>query len=227
MADEFFKEEPVAEEPQAPEKIKLGNEEFAQEELQKLVGLGKLAEEYESKYNRPISQYYPEYTKSQQKLKELEDQLAEAKAPKPNQVELSPEQLKVQARQQAKELGILTVDEVNTYIDQRLAGVKIMDKIDGLIKTTQEIGKPVPTRQQILDHMQDEGYRDPEKAYKDLFENELKNWELNQAKKMKPPTFDTQTSSTAGAKTPPEPTSLNKNNLGERLRAVLGRDGSG
>ena len=126
MADDLFgeKKEEEIEEKQEPEKIKLGDKEYTQDELSKLVGLGEFAQEVETKQNRKLDKIYPDYVKATQRLSELEKELEETKAPKapPSEgTELTPEQIKEQALIEAKKLGLISVNDVNEYIDSRLA----------------------------------------------------------------------------------------------------------
>src|SRR3990167_2990495 len=108
MADnDFLKEPETPEEPEKqeePEKIKIGEREFTQEELNRRIGLSDVAIESEEKYDRPISKYWPEYTKSQQRIKELEEKLQSAEQTTLAPTAGSPEETKTQALKQAKEL---------------------------------------------------------------------------------------------------------------------------
>ena len=71
------------EEVQETEKITIGDQEFGQEELEELVGLGRIGKEAQEKFNTSIDKVYPEFTKATQRVKELEGsetELAELKA---------------------------------------------------------------------------------------------------------------------------------------------------
>src|SRR4030043_1617793 len=54
-------EDVKVEEPVEPEKIKLGEEEYTQDELNSLVGLGKIAKEAEDKYNVKVEGIWPKF----------------------------------------------------------------------------------------------------------------------------------------------------------------------
>jgi hypothetical protein len=71
MADDFFQEDQQGE----SQKIKVGEKEYTQDELNTLVGLGQIAQEVETRYNTKIDRVYPEFTKSQQKLKTYESEI--------------------------------------------------------------------------------------------------------------------------------------------------------
>jgi len=72
---DFFDEtklEEKEEETTEPEKIKVGEKEYTQDELNKVVGLGETASEYEQKWNSPIKDIYKGYTQTTQEKKELD-----------------------------------------------------------------------------------------------------------------------------------------------------------
>ena len=73
MADDnFFKPEENAEVATEIEKVKVGEKEYSQDELSKLVGLGEKWTETETKFNTKMDRVVPEYTKATQKIKEYE-----------------------------------------------------------------------------------------------------------------------------------------------------------
>src|SRR3990167_6585037 len=78
---DFFAEEDAQDEQpesQEPEKVKIGEKEYSQEDLAKLVGDGEKVAELEGKWNTKIDKLYPEYTKSRQELADLKKQQEEA-----------------------------------------------------------------------------------------------------------------------------------------------------
>ena len=106
MTDEPKKEEM---EPQDT-KVKVGEKEYSQDELSQLVGLGETAQEFETKWNRKIGDFYPDYTQKSQKLAEFEKaeadrQRVELQA-KADANELSPEESRRLVLQQPKEYGL-------------------------------------------------------------------------------------------------------------------------
>src|SRR3990167_7831006 len=210
MPDDFFEEkkneqETPEEKGQEEEKIKLGDKEYTQDELSKLVGLGEFAQEVETKQNRKLDKIYPDYVKATQRLSELEKELEETKAPKapPSEgTELTPEQIKEQALIEAKKLGLISVNDVNEYIDSRLAARDLQEDIEAVVELAKEEGKPEIESLRLVEHMQETGIRNPQKAYNDLFEKELDDWKTKQLDKVKKPGMVTETESTAGSKQP-------------------------
>ena len=237
MSDFFDKkQEEKVEEPQT---IKLGEKEYSQEELTKLVGLGETPQEYETKRNRPIKDFYPDYTQKSQKLAEFEKNQAEqarqleeqkqkdldAKAQKGQ--DLSPEEARVMARKQAHELGIVTDDtfstEVNKAVANALAAKDLIEDVRGVIDGAKEKGQPQTTPEDLLKYMDENGVKSPEKAYKLMYENEIDKWKEEQLKKIKPAGFMTQDNPTAGAKAPPPPQPITRDNLAQAIRDSLTR----
>lgn len=229
MADEFFdkEEQPKEEVKEEVEKIKVGEAEYTQEELSKLVGLGKTASEYEEKYDRPISQYYPQYQKEHKENIELRDKIKEfEKTPSQPTVpgeQLSEEQVRTQAIEQAEKLGLLHKGNIKQIIADEIEGYRLLDTIDETITDAKEAGKPSVNSERLLEHMRETGIRVPGKAYNDLFETELDKWKEGQVKKIKPEGMTTQETTTAGSKQPPEPTKVTKDSLQEAIRTHLER----
>jgi len=93
--DDFFEDKNKTDE---TPKVKVGDKEYTQEELSGLVGLGETAKEYETKWNRKISEFYPDYTQKSQRLSELEKKDAE-------RARVADEQLKREQEEKDKELA--------------------------------------------------------------------------------------------------------------------------
>ena len=228
--DDFFQEEEKQEE-QEPEKIKLGEDEYTQEELQKLVGLGKLGIEAQEKYKTDLTKVWPEFTKKSQKLSEYEEKIKEYEE-KDKQaleqkaqtgVELSPEEIRKQALAQADELGLIHKGNVTQFVNQVLAAKDLINESEQIVAKAEEDGKPKTTVDELLRHMDETGIKSPEKAYKDMFEAELDKWKEEQLMKVKQPGLVTEGSSTAGGKQP-ELVRVTNDNLKQMLSSVLNRE---
>ncbi len=230
MAD-FYKEPTDPTESDAPEKIKLGEKEYSQEELQTLVGLGESAKSLETQWNTKIDKLMPEFTKKTQRLAEIEpewEQFKKAKEEaenKPQPGAPTPEE-KEQARKALVDLlggEVVRKDEFDQIYAQRRAAERLLDDIDVVIGDAKELGKPETSKEALLTHMQETGIRNPEKAYKDLFEEQLEKWKADQLTKAKPSGLFTQTASSAGSKQP-EPLKVTKDNLASMLSEVVSRE---
>ena len=218
------KEEKAEETPAAPTTIKVGEKEYTQEELSRKVGLGELADELETKWNTKIDRLYPEYTKSTQELSELrkyrEDQerLALEQKSKKGE-ELSPEETRKQALSQARELGIITKDEVNTYIASFLQARDLIDDTETVVSKAIEAGKPKTTAQDLINYMNETGIKNPEIAYKAKYDSELDTWKQEQLKKVKQDGMHTLNTSSAGGKQPEMPKLTTIDSLRDALKS--------
>lgn len=217
---------------EVPLKVKVGEKEYDQDSLAKLVGLGEMATELETKWNTPLNRVVPEFTKKSQRLAELEPEYNKLKqereqlaAKQSSGQEMTPDQ-----RDQAKKaivdlLGgdvMLTSDFDKQYALRR-AGEQLLEKTQNLVETAKKQGKPAVEVNKLLEYMSETGFKDPEKAYKDMFEPELDKWKEEQMKKVKPSGFLSQGISSAGSKNP-EPVKPTRNNLGQLLGNYVNRE---
>lgn len=212
MAEKDFFED-GDQEAQVPEKTKVGDKEYTQDELSALVGLGETARDIETKQNTKLDKVFPSFTKVSQENKELKDKLSEiekeqerfkqaitGEASKPD-----PEALRAQALEQAKSLGIPTLDDVRQIAFETLKGKETLDEIKAINKEAETLGQPKIDTKEFLEYAQQNGLDNvPVRAiYKLRYEAELDAWKTEQLNKVKQPDFQTQTTSTAGAKVPP------------------------
>lgn len=208
-------------------KITVGDAQYSQEELSRYVGLGKLGAEMEDKWNTKIDAVYPNYTRSREEVKSLQDQLAEAQAKIP-EATLTPdaEQSKEALRILKDQFGVVTKSDLRQLFDQQYeeksASEKLFNAVTGYSKEVDGTdGRPAFKAEEVLQHMQDTGIKDPMRAYKDKYENEIDAWKA--AILVKGEVRDSiisVTSPTAGAKQPNEvrPT---KDNLQQLLNDAL------
>jgi len=238
MADFFEKAEDkaeevveeVAEDAEAEElKIKVGEEEYSQDELNRLVDLGKIGVEAEEKHNTKIDKIWPDFTKDRQELIGLREEKAkwgeqqeakvEAKAEAGEQ--LSPEEQKKVVINQAKELGIVTKEDFNALWAQQRAGERLLDSCKSLEKDLDgKDGKPAFKTEDILSHMQETGIRNPQDAYDLKFKPELAKWRDDKLAGAKPDGMVSESSSSAGGKEPPK-VKVTKENFEEAVRESL------
>ena len=216
-----------------PEAVKVGDKAYTQEQLNELVQLGETAKEYEDKWNRKVSEFYPDYTQKSQRLAELEREEEERKQ---NEIkskvdagqELSPQELEQRIKDEARRYGLVTEDLVDKRVQEAVTNAletrKIMENIDVVIAENKEKGLPEVTPVKLAEYMQDNGIRYPDKAYKLMFESEIDKWKSEKLTSIKPTDMVTQNGSTAGAKEPGEQSSTTRDTLGEAIRASLTRN---
>ena len=213
-----------------PTEIEIGGKKYTQEELQGIIGFKTQVEELETKFNTKLDRLMPEFTKKTQRLAEIEpewEQLKKAKdeeANKPRPSTLTPEE-----KEQAKKalIDILGDDVVkrqdfDAFYAQRRSAEKLVEDIDTLIVKNKEDGKPFTNREDLLKHMSETGIRNPERAYKDMFDEQLDKWKEDQLKKVKPSGMFTQSNSDAGNKQP-NPLKVTKDNLASMIAEVVNR----
>lgn len=201
----------------------VGDDTYSQDELESLVGLGKMAREAEEKYNTPMDRVYPEYTKSRQQIKEMEAKL-EAKV---TTGEISQDEAG-QALKAAEQIGLVTKDTFKNalkenfyemYAEQRAA--------DKLLETTSTMekefngkdGRPKFRQREMLEYMRDTGINNPKLAYKAKYEKQIDAWKEKQLGSSGS-RAETISSSTAGSKQP-SPVSITNDNIDDLMREAL------
>ena len=200
-------------------KTKVGEEEFSDEELSRLVGLGKFASELETKWNTKVDRLMPEYTKATQEKKALEEELAQLR----NKPEVTDEEtLRQEALKEAKNLGLVTKDDFDVYYQQRRAGERILDETNSFVDSIKADGKPAVEALELLEYMATNGIKDPGIAYKVMKDKELDAWKESKLKELKPESIQTDTSSAASAKSPEE-VMVTRSNLRDQIRESINR----
>lgn len=234
MADnDFYKTEEVVEtpEPQAPEqvaeKIKVGEAEYTQDELNVLIEKGKFAKDIEDKQNIKLDKVWPGHQELSNKVRALEEENAGLKQAKTatkveTGVELSEAEQIAQAKVEAKKLGLLTVDEVDSYIDRRLEAVAIREDVQNVVSEARDKYGIATSEDDLLTYMVETGIRNPQLALKAKFEEQIDAWKTQQIDKAKKPGMVTDSTSSAGSKQPKaEP--VTKDNFGAKIDEVLDR----
>ena len=231
MADkDFFEEEKVVEQPEEPQKIKVGEKEYDQAELEKLVGLGEIGREMEEKWKTPIDRVYPEFTKSRQALSDRDRTIEELKAKTSQQVaqaptgQLSEEQRKL-ALEQLENLGVgpkAIADMTRNIYREEAAARDLLDDTNRVVSNASESGFPKTDPQALLNHMAETGIKNPQKAYNDMFSEELDKIKEEKLGSLRSSGMVTTSSSTAGSKQPsPNQTPRNRSDLAKAVLASL------
>ncbi len=231
--DEFLEEaevEETSEEEETAEeevkKIKIGDEEYTEDELKELVSLGKIGKEAEEKYQTKIDRVWPEFTKKSQRLKELEEKIAKreeevAKTKLAVGQELSPEEQRRIAREEARKLGILLDEDFDRLYQERRQAERLIEEAEDMVLEAQEKYGIKTTVKELLEHMaKPESPKNVEKAFKDMFEEQIEAWKEKQLAKRKGAELVTETASTAGAKEPKKP-KLTRENIREAVAEAL------
>jgi hypothetical protein len=232
MADKDFFEEEKVEEVQEPLKIKVGEKEYDQADLEKLVGLGEIGREMEEKWKTPIDRVFPEFTKSRQALSDREKEIEELKTqvsrtPTPQNPtgELSEEQRRL-ALQQLENLGVgpkAIADMTRNIYREEAAARDLLDDTNRVVANASESGFPKTDPQALLNHMAETGIKNPQKAYNDMYAEELDKIKEEKLGSLRSSGMVTTSSSTAGSKQPsPNQTPKNRSDLAKAVLASLG-----
>lgn len=232
MSNFFNKEEEKGED--EPQKVKIGDQEFTQEEAAELLNKGRLAKEIEEKQNTDLSKVYPEYTKSRQELKEMESikeewqQLKKEKeeaATKASQVDQTEDSGAVNPQQIKKvlqEAGFVTTDNFFDMAARYNSAQRMIDQGKEIESKGNPFGEkelPKFKSQEIFDYMSETGIKDPVTAYKVKYEEEIDEWrnkKLGESKPESPPEVRPST----GDKRPTPP-SIDRSNLKSNIQAIF------
>ena len=228
MADDFYKDEENMDEPVVPELTKIGDKEYTSEQLESLVKLGEIGQELEGKWNTKVDRLMPEYTKATQRVSEMEKQLAALEAEKAQKLEakpseeLTPDEMKERARGEARNLGLVLDDDINSKVLQILEARDLVRSTEKLLSQAKEDGNPTTSSDELFKYMQETGIRSPEKAYKLMFEDDLDKIKEQKLASLKPKNFTTMEGQ-GGAEKVPERKKVTRDTLGDALSEILNR----
>lgn len=205
-------------------KVKVGEEEYTQDELDRLVSLGKIGVEAEEKYNTKIDSVWPEYSKSRNEVKELREQVEALK--QGNMAPISEgrtDDETSQAIEAAKKLGLMTADQFATFYQEQRASERILEKVEGLESEIDgKDGRPRFNKIEVLEFMRDNGITNPELAYKIKYEDQLDSWKEKKLSGAKKENIVTTQKSGSTSKSPEE-VKPNRDNLYDLVRESLGQ----
>src|SRR3990167_5090967 len=167
---DFFADEDAQSEQsesQEPEKVKIGEKEYSQEDLAKLVGYGEKAVELEDKWNTKIDKLYPEYTKSRQELADIKKQQEEGVKKAQEEIsqkaqegqQLSPEEQDKLIETELEKRGVVTQKNVYQYVANFVAAQELNKEIESINAEADTDGRPKVSREELLDYMDDSGVK--------------------------------------------------------------------
>lgn len=179
MAD-FF-EEPKAENPtEQSQTFNIGGKQYTQEQLDQLVSLGETAQEAQSRYNTDLTKVYPEYIKTTQRVKELEEKQSAWERQQQDQRfaqgQLTPDEIRERALEEANNIGLVTQKNVNQYVQDEIGGQRLADELYGLVEEMGEFGIQ-GDKEEIRAYMEENGIGDPLIAADELYGFREKLWE--------------------------------------------------
>lgn len=211
-------ETPTQEE--TPSKIKVGEKEYSQEELDRIVQLGEIGVEAESKFNTKIGNVWPEYTKSREEIKQLKEELESMKQGKGEVI--NDDENRDQVIQAARKYGLMTQEDVRAFYAEQKAADKLLDEVEKLEGSYNgSDGRPKFDKIDILTYMRDNGINNPETAYKVKFEKELDDWREKKISSAAKTNIVTNTATQTGSKQP-EDVKPTRDNLEQLINESLG-----
>ena len=230
--EDVKEEEVVVEEAVEPEKIKIGEEEYTQDDLSQLVGLGKIAKEAEEKFNVKVDGIWPkfqqtinenvQYRKAEEERKKSEEDSSLQTKVQTGEELSEEEQLKL-AAVKLREMGFVSADEIDKRVAAVLEGKEMLQHVRGLVDEQAKEGNPKTTEEELLTYMNENGIRKPEIAYKLMFEKELDEIKHEKMGTLKKDQFVTDGSQSAGSKIP-QAKPITRANLTEALNEALNRE---
>jgi len=232
--DEDQQDEKVITDEQPVDKIKVGEVEYEQQELDELVSLGKLGREMQTKYNTDFQKVWPEYTRTTQELKTARQAQEELENLKRQQVQaretgegLDPTAV-AKAKEAARKLGLILDEDIDSKVETKFRGwyqreraaERLLDdcktyegKIDG------KDGRPAFRSEEILQYMADTGIKDPQLAYKAKYEPQLDAWKEQQLGRVKRSGMSTIRE--GGAMKSPKEVKIDNSNVDELMAQAL------
>lgn len=225
-------EQEKQEEQQEEVKIKVGDQEYSQDELDRLVSLGKIGVEAEEKYNTKLDKVWPEFSKTKNEYKQLKEELEQTKSQVQQKVEQGdqlPEEGVKQAQEAARKLGIVLEpdfekrlgDSFRKYYVQERAAEKLLEEGKELEREiTGKDGRPKFDLEKTLTFMsQNPGFKEIKKAYEAMHPEELAEWRADQILKGKKKGISTLEDTPSDKQ--PQEVRLNNDNLAKALEEAL------
>lgn len=223
--------------------ITLGEKEYSQEELSKLVDYGNKYQEFEKEYDTDPKKAWSAYGKMSNEIGELREkgkeadklkvELEELKS-KPGNTnsagELTPEAIR-EAKAAARKLDILTKDDIDDILKERgyvkqsdvdnsfasREGVAKFKELEG--KHDGSDGLPKFDQDDMLSYMERNRVSDPEMAYRMKNADKLAEYRAEEIMKEKYPSIVTSKAGADDKKPKADP--VTKDNLSEKLMEKL------
>lgn len=225
MADPFT-QDPSSEE---VTKIKVGEKEFTQDELNSLVSFGEKAREIEKNHGS-FDKYVSDYGRKSDEIGKLraENEALKSKPVEPVKVdtEFTEEQRQVAQKQLADIMGgqPVTDKQLDTWFETkytvRRSAEKLLDELGSLESEIDgSDGRPKFDQQEVLDYMAKNGTKKPMLAYKELHGDELDKWTHRELIRAKPQGWNTEEQAPTAKQ--PAPVKITRDNLNSLVSEQL------
>lgn len=198
------------------QKVKLGEQEYSQEELSELVGLGSRARELGNAHGG-FDKFVSEFGRKSETIGKLKRELEESNKPK----ELLDSEAEIeQAREAARKLGIVLKDDLEDYYANRRSGEKLLETCSTLESSIDGTdGRPKFETTKVLEFMAvNQGFTDPKRAYEAMNLDQIANWKVENLRGNK---GGITTMTSAPAQKMPEDRKPDRNSLTDFIREAL------
>lgn len=220
-------EENKVEEQEEVDKIKVGDMEFAPDELQDIVGKYKELDD-KAKAMGGLDKVISYAGDQARQLGEVKAELQaerERKAREENKPNPTGEPSAEEVIRAAEEQGFITKQNLNTYLAQYRAAEKLVDEV----KAYEQQGNPYEAKElpkfdsaEMLDYMSQTGIKNPKAAYNVRYEAEIDSWKQKQLNSGRPSGMVTQEQAPGNKQ--PKPVKITRDNLSTMVGAALNRE---
>ncbi len=224
----------------AHSKVIINGQEYDATEAGDYLEIGRRTKELEQKYNTTLDNVWPEFGKSRQELKTLNEELATAKAQLTEYSEKKASQTETptdvaEAQQAARKLGLILnedldkagyikKDDLDSYFQskeqEKQAINAVLGQADDLVKEIDgSDGRPKFNKKAVMAYASAYGFNDLKAAYEDMNGETLQPWKDAQIAAQKARSLKTL-SGNAGSKEPGK-RKVNNDNLRDVLSESL------
>lgn len=152
----------------------IGDKQYTQDQLDELVSLGEMSREAQIRYNTDLSKVYPEYIKTTQRVKELEEQQAQYERQQQDLKfsqgqQLTPDEVRERAQEEATNLGLWNDKNAPERLNEVLDGRDLAAETDEIVDDLSTMGIETD-RETILDYMDQNDISLPERAADEMYD---------------------------------------------------------
>lgn len=222
------------------EKVVINGQEYDVSQASELIGLGQKTREYEQRWNTSLDKVWPEYGRTTQTLKSIQEENARLKSQLHNSQSridagIGTQEDVMKAQEAARKLGLVLNEDLSTqgyikksdlesYLENR---EKEKDAVNQVLQTADKLekeidgtdGRPRFNKKHVLAYASAYGIPDLQQAYNEMHDEAIKSWQASKIEAKKPAALRTLKGG-VGSKAP-APIALNDNNVNDALKEAL------
>jgi len=222
------------------EKVVINGQEYDVSQASELIGLGQKTREYEQKWNTSLDKVWPEYGRTTQTLKSIQEENARLKSQLQNsqsriEAGVGTQEDVAKAQEAARKLGLVLNEDLSTqgyikksdleaYLESR---EKEKEAVNQVLQTADKLekeidgsdGRPRFVKKHVLAYASAYGISDLQQAYNEMHDEAIKSWQASKIESKKPSALKTLKGG-VGSKAP-APVALNDNNVNDALKEAL------